>query len=111
MEQASLLDMATQLLQLIAPLIARGVLAKLDEQASDATTGLLKRAWDVLQRRLTSNEAQSALTVYQSLPQSKDIQALVAQQIVASFKDDSAAIGELQEVLQQLQVQARKTNA
>jgi hypothetical protein len=72
------------------------------EHTTDATTGLFKRAWGMLQNRFQSREAQSALTVYQSLPQSNDVQALVAQQIVAYFKEDQAAITEFQAIVREL---------
>lgn len=111
MDQAQLLALGKDLLLLISPLVAQGAIQKLGENTTDATSGLLKRAWGLLQGRLKSNDAQSALTVYQSLPNSADIQALVAQQIAAHFQADQAAITELRQLVEQLRVSADKPSA
>ena len=79
MDQTQLLDLGKQLVLLLSPLIAQGAIQKIGENTTDATAGLFKRAWSMLQSRFKSSEAQSALMVYQSLPQSRDVQALVAQ--------------------------------
>lgn len=102
MDQAQLLALGKDLLLLISPLLAQGAIQKIGENTTDATTGLLKRAWGLLQSRFKSSEAQSALTVYQSLPQSADVQALVAQQIATNFQADQAAIAELQGLVRDL---------
>jgi uncharacterized caspase-like protein len=106
MNPTELLPLAQQLVTLISPLIAQGALAKIGENTTDATQGLLKQTWDALKRRFAGNpKAEAALVIYQDEADDPKSQERLAQQIVACFQDNTAAINELSDLARQLTAQ------
>jgi len=96
MDQLSLADAARIVLTYISPLIAGGALAKLGEEATDASLELLGKAWDALGRRFQGDrKAEAALTLFEDDPASEAMQQKVADQIVARFQADPTAANEL----------------
>jgi hypothetical protein len=103
MDPTQLLDLARLLAAGIAPLIAGGALAKIGENATDTTTQLLGRAWGMLQRRFRGQrKAEAALTIFEDEADKPESQERVAQQIVAVFQHDPAAITELRAIVEEL---------
>jgi hypothetical protein len=103
MDPTQLLDLARLLVAGIAPLIASGALAKIGENATDTTTQLLGRAWGMLQRRFRDQrKAEAALTIFEDEADKPESQERVAQQIVAVFQHDPAAIDELRAIVEEL---------
>ena len=103
MDPTQLLDLARLLVAGIAPLIAGGALAKIGENATDTTTQLLGRAWGMLQRRFRDQrKAEAALTIFEDEADKPESQERVAQQIVAVFQHDPAAIDELRAIVEEL---------
>jgi uncharacterized caspase-like protein len=106
MNPTELLPLAQQLVTLISPLIAQGALAKIGENTTDATQGLLKQAWDALKRRFAgSPKAEAALVIYQDEADDPRSQERLAQQIIACFQGNTAAVTELSELVRQLTAQ------
>ncbi len=103
MDQTQLLETARLLVAGIAPLIAGGALAKIGENATDTAVRVLGRAWGMLQRRFQGQRrAEAALTVLEDEPDRPENQERVAQQIVALFQHDPAAIAELRAIVEEL---------
>ena len=103
MDPTQLLDLARLLAAGIAPLIAGGALAKIGENATDTTMQLLGRAWGMLQRRFRGQrKAEAALTIFEDEADKPESQERVAQQIVAVFQHDPAAIAELRAIVEEL---------
>jgi hypothetical protein len=103
MDPTQLLDLARLLVTGIAPLIAGGALAKIGENATDTTTQILGRAWGMLQRRFRGQrKAEAALTIFEDEADKPESQERVAQQIVAVFQHDPAAIAELRAIVEEL---------
>jgi hypothetical protein len=103
MDPTQLLDLARLLAAGIAPLIASGALAKIGENATDTTTQLLGRAWGMLQRRFRGQrKAEAALTIFEDEADKPESQERLAQQIVAVFQHDPAAITELRAIVEEL---------
>ncbi len=103
MDPTQLPDLARLLVAGIAPLIAGGALAKIGENATDTATQTLGRAWGMLQRRFQGQrKAESALTILEDEADRPESQERVAQQIVALFQSDPAAIAELRAIVEEL---------
>ncbi len=96
MDSMSLAEAARTVLALSAPQIAGGAPAQIGENATDPTTVLLGRLWDVLGRRFRGHaEAEAALTLLTTRPTEPLYQQIVAAQIVERFQSDPAATEEL----------------
>ena len=96
MDATQLSELALHLVEGIAPLVAGGTLAKIGETTTDTAVNALSRAWDMLQRQFAGNrKAEAALDIFEEEANKPDSQARVAQQIVAVFQSDPAAIAEL----------------
>jgi hypothetical protein len=103
MDQAQLLVLSTELLRLIAPLIAGGALAPRSSGGADRAADLALQAWGVLQRQFAGDvEASSALTLFQTRPDKASRRDDMAELIAERLIHDAAAIAELQSLASQL---------
>ena len=111
MDSAQLATLAQDAVLTLSPLIAGGALAKLGENATDATADLARRTWAAIQSRLAGDKkAEAALTLYEDEPEEASLQKRVAQQLVIVLERDTAGAEELAELVRQLQARLDSTS-
>jgi hypothetical protein len=103
-DAAQLTELAQYVVDYSVPHITEGALAKVGENATDTTTGLVGQIWGLLTRQFQGNrKAEAALTIFEDEPDDPKSQKRLAQHVVDCFTGQAASIAELAELVRQIQ--------